>query len=67
LRIIVAGAAVGRARSALRAAAHRGWDHHGGPDGNLVFDLKKRCLETDQPCVALIKDLKGVACLTKRW
>ena len=37
---------------------HRGWDHHGGPDGNLVFDLKKRCLETDQPAVALIKDLK---------
>jgi uncharacterized protein (DUF1501 family) len=37
---------------------HRGWDHHGGPDGNLVFDLKKRCLETDQPSVALIKDLK---------
>jgi len=37
---------------------HRGWDHHGGPDGNLVYDLKKRCLETDQACVALIKDLK---------
>jgi hypothetical protein len=37
---------------------HRGWDHHGGPDGNLVFDLKKRCLETDQACVALLKDLK---------
>ena len=37
---------------------HRGWDHHGGPDGNLVFDLKKRCSETDQPAVALIKDLK---------
>jgi hypothetical protein len=37
---------------------HRGWDHHGGPDGNLVFDLKKRCAETDQPAVALIKDLK---------
>ena len=37
---------------------HRGWDHHGGPDGNLVFDLKKRCLETDQPTVALINDLK---------
>ena len=37
---------------------HRGWDHHGGPDGNLVFDLKKRCRETDQPVVALIKDLK---------
>jgi hypothetical protein len=37
---------------------HRGWDHHGGPDGNLVFDLKKRCAETDQASVALIKDLK---------
>ncbi len=37
---------------------HRGWDHHGGPDGNLVFDLKKRCLETDQATVALIKDLQ---------
>jgi hypothetical protein len=37
---------------------HRGWDHHGGPDGNLVFDLRKRCLETDQACVALVKDLK---------
>ena len=37
---------------------HRGWDHHGGADGNLVFDLKKRCAETDQPAVALIHDLK---------
>ncbi len=37
---------------------HRGWDHHGGPDGNLVFDLKKRCVETDQPAVALVQDLK---------
>lgn len=37
---------------------HRGWDHHGGPDGNLIFDLKKRCLETDQASVALIEDLK---------
>lgn len=37
---------------------HRGWDHHGGPDGNLTFDLRKRCQETDQPAVALIKDLK---------
>jgi len=27
-------------------------------DGNLVYDLKKRCLETDQACVALIKALK---------
>jgi hypothetical protein len=38
---------------------HRGWDHHGGPDGNLVFDLRKRCAETDQPAVALVKDLKA--------
>jgi hypothetical protein len=37
---------------------HRGWDHHGGPDGNLIFDLKKRCLETDQASVALVRDLK---------
>lgn len=37
---------------------HRGWDHHGGPDGNLVYDLKKRCLETDQSCIALVRDLK---------
>ena len=37
---------------------HRGWDHHGGADGNLVYDLKKRCLETDQACVALVRDLK---------
>ncbi len=37
---------------------HRGWDHHGGPDGNLVYDLKKRCLETDQASIALVQDLK---------
>jgi uncharacterized protein (DUF1501 family) len=37
---------------------HRGWDHHGGPDGNLTFDLKKRCEETDRASVALVKDLK---------
>lgn len=37
---------------------HRGWDHHGGPDGNLIFDLKKRCLETDQAATALVLDLK---------
>jgi hypothetical protein len=37
---------------------HRGWDHHGGPDGNLNFDLKKRCLETDRASAALIQDLK---------
>ena len=37
---------------------HRGWDHHGGADGNLVYDLKKRCQETDQASVALVQDLK---------
>jgi hypothetical protein len=33
---------------------HEAWDQH----GNLVADLKKNCQETDQPCAALIKDLK---------
>jgi len=33
---------------------HEAWDQH----GNLVADLKKNCLNTDQACVALIKDLK---------
>ncbi|MCB9940031.1 MAG: DUF1501 domain-containing protein [Planctomycetaceae bacterium] len=33
---------------------HEAWDQH----GNLVNDLKKNCLNTDQACAALIKDLK---------
>jgi len=33
---------------------HEAWDQH----GNLVGDLKTNCKETDQPCAALIKDLK---------
>src|SRR5216683_5340657 len=33
---------------------HESWDQH----GNLVADLKKNCLNTDQACAALIKDLK---------
>ncbi|MCA9121861.1 MAG: DUF1501 domain-containing protein [Planctomycetales bacterium] len=33
---------------------HEAWDQH----GNLVKDLKKNCLNTDQACAALIKDLK---------
>src|SRR6267378_4592739 len=33
---------------------HEAWDQH----GNLVADLKKNCLNTDQACAALIKDLK---------
>src|SRR5437773_8808171 len=34
---------------------HEAWDQH----GNLVADLKKNCLATDQACAALIKDLKA--------
>lgn len=33
---------------------HRGWDQH----GNLPGDLPKHCLDVDQPCYALITDLK---------
>jgi hypothetical protein len=33
---------------------HEAWDQH----GNLKADLKKNCAATDQPCAALIKDLK---------
>ena len=33
---------------------HEAWDQH----GNLVRDIKKNCLDTDQACAALIKDLK---------
>jgi len=33
---------------------HEAWDQH----GNLVADLKKNCLATDQACAALIRDLK---------
>jgi hypothetical protein len=37
---------------------HTDWDHHGGGD-NLEEALEKICLEVDQPCAALVKDLKG--------
>jgi hypothetical protein len=33
---------------------HESWDQHGA----LVRDIKQNCLETDQACAALIKDLK---------
>lgn len=33
---------------------HEAWDQH----GNLVKDLKKNCLDTDQAAAALIRDLK---------
>jgi hypothetical protein len=33
---------------------HEAWDQH----GNLAKDLKKNCLDTDQPSAALVADLK---------
>ncbi|MDX2029295.1 MAG: DUF1501 domain-containing protein [Blastocatellia bacterium] len=33
---------------------HESWDQH----GSLVRDIKQNCLDTDQACAALIKDLK---------
>lgn len=36
---------------------HTDWDHHGGKD-NLDVGLENICRETDQPCAALVQDLK---------
>ncbi len=33
---------------------HRGWDQH----GDIAGDLPKQCSDVDQPCAALLKDLK---------
>jgi uncharacterized protein (DUF1501 family) len=38
---------------------HTNWDSHGGPGENLESDFEKVCREVDQPCAALIKDLKA--------
>jgi hypothetical protein len=38
---------------------HTDWDHHGSGDVNLTAGLDKVCKEVDQPCAALIKDLKA--------
>jgi len=38
---------------------HTDWDHHGGPTANLTNTLDDICREIDQPCAALIKDLKS--------
>ncbi len=40
---------------------HEAWDQH----GNLVGDLKKNCLATDQACAALVRDLKARGLLDK--
>jgi hypothetical protein len=37
---------------------HTDWDHHGGPGADLEKSLDKVCKEVDQPCAALVKDLK---------
>jgi hypothetical protein len=40
---------------------HEGWDHH----ADLMKNLKKQCDTTDQPTVALLKDLKQRGLLEK--
>jgi hypothetical protein len=37
---------------------HTDWDHHGDPGNTLTQGLDLRCKEIDQPCAALIRDLK---------
>jgi hypothetical protein len=37
---------------------HTDWDHHGVPGQTLGRDLEQVCRDIDQPCAALIKDLK---------
>jgi len=37
---------------------HTDWDHHGGPGFDLGKPLEAVCKEVDQPCAALIRDLK---------
>ena len=38
---------------------HWGWDQHGDSKENDIRDgLQRQCKQTDQPCAALIKDLK---------
>ncbi|QDT73146.1 DUF1501 domain-containing protein [Lacipirellula limnantheis] len=34
------------------------WDHHGGTTENLEQHLPEKCRDIDQPCAALIRDLK---------
>jgi Protein of unknown function (DUF1501) len=38
---------------------HTDWDHHGAGSENLTTGLDRVCREVDQPCAALIKDLKA--------
>ena len=41
---------------------HTDWDHHGGPL-DLTKPLDTICKEVDQPCAALVKDLKRLGLL----
>jgi hypothetical protein len=38
---------------------HTDWDHHGSPGQSLTRDLDTVCRDIDQPCAALVKDLKS--------
>ena len=38
---------------------HTDWDSHGGPGQTLEDDLEKVIHEVDQPCAALVRDLKS--------
>jgi hypothetical protein len=38
---------------------HTDWDDHGGPNDNLGEPLARRCRQIDQPCAALVQDLKA--------
>jgi len=42
---------------------HTNWDHHGGPTENLEKHLPEVTKEVDQPCAALIQDLKRAGLL----
>jgi hypothetical protein len=37
---------------------HTDWDHHGSGSENLTTGLDRVCKEVDQPCAALVQDLK---------
>ncbi len=42
---------------------HTDWDHHGGNGLDLTKPLESICKEVDQPCAALVKDLKRLGLL----
>ena len=42
---------------------HNNWDTH----SNVAGRLPDQCRDVDQPCYALIQDLKRGDCSTKRW